>query len=46
MSVVIGMLLRSPAWYNEVKQHQPRFVLGLVIVLACHVSVDSPADET
>ena len=35
LSVFIGILLQSTAWYTEVKQHWPRFVLGWVTVLVC-----------
>ena len=41
MSVVIGILLQLTAWYNGVKQHQPRLILGRV-----SISVDYPLDET
>ena len=39
--MVIGILLPSTAWYNGVKQHWPRLVLGWVTEL-----VYSPVDET
>ena len=31
--------------YNQVKQHQPRMILGCVTVLMS-ISVDSPSNET
>ena len=35
LSVVIGILLQSTAWYTGVKQHQPQVLLGWVTVLVC-----------
>ena len=33
--MVIGILLRSTAWYTLVKQHRPQLVLGWVTILVC-----------
>ena len=35
-SVVIGILLWSTTWYNQVKQHWPRLILGWVTVLVSY----------
>ena len=39
MSVVIGILLQSIAWYNRVQQQRPRLVLGWVTVSVCQFLV-------
>ena len=36
---VIGILIRSAAWYNQVKQQRARLVLGWVTVFACQFLV-------
>ena len=46
MSVVIGILLQSAAWYTGVKQHWPRFVLGWATINICQFLLISPSDET
>ena len=34
-SVIIGIMIRSAAWYNWVKQRRPRLVLGWMTVVIC-----------
>ena len=46
MSMVIGILLQSTAWYTGVKQHRHRVCTWMGHRISMSISVDSPSDET
>ena len=41
MSVVIGILLQSTAWYTWVKQYLPQLILGMDDRISMSISGDS-----